>query len=407
MALFKDLLEVCDKHMANTLIDINLVRDLKSFRLAWAQKSTEYIEFLGSSLVGVHNVRFSFIDEENLYQNVLHIDRDNLDYDVKRTKGINPAYKVSSNPTFIILTYLMHRLLTSNLNKKDIEDGVRECYYIFAYKVIGSLYSNYFKYPVDEGIAKVVYERMNNKYLLKGHSWQEVFNYRATDLLPPHGLHYARLLKYDTYEIVRVINDLQGRLREIVKNAYIILAKVTEDNEKIGSSSQLTTIGEDGEIAFRETLNDVAQMVNYTRSLLSKPNDFVKDSLVELLLDDRLFPKLKKDILLGTLRFISLKVDMHTKDKLDVIEYIIITTITYLRRRGITANYKDKVYEILIHMKNYWSTTTVTNKAIADVKDYLSEVVTASSGLRTNYVVATYVLAIILYIFLRGVSKNV
>ena len=139
----KDLLVVMDKYFKHVKYDRRLYNDLRAFRLAWSQKSPEYVEFLGGHLMGVHPIRFSSADEDSVFIDIFNIDQNELKIDIHKLEDINPAWKVSSNPFYLTMVYTMHRFYKDNKIGSALEDAIRECYYIFAYKAIGSIVTHY------------------------------------------------------------------------------------------------------------------------------------------------------------------------------------------------------------------------------------------------------------------------
>ncbi|MCI4435728.1 MAG: hypothetical protein JHC33_02810, partial [Ignisphaera sp.] len=277
----KDIKDVCGEYLRHLSFDVKLLMEFKKYRLNWAQKNSSHIEFLGSNLTGVHNIRYSSVDEDMLFIDILNVDQNKLRNDLYLVPGINKAHKVASNVTYITLVYLMHMFSQSKLKNDDKSDAIKELYYIFAYKAISSLYTNYFPYPVSESVAKMVYERLSNRYLIKKlGTWQDVLEYRTRDLLHG-GIHYNRILNLNTDNATRIIADMQSRLRENIKEIYNVLVEVNASNERIYSSSMIQT-DEEGE-STRDITVRPDNYILYINSIIRNENDFINDDLVYLI----------------------------------------------------------------------------------------------------------------------------
>ena len=400
---FKDIKELCEYYTRHIVFNIPFIKQIESFRLAWVQKGDEYIDFLGSNFIGAHTIRFSARDENTLWVDILNIDMESFAYDLIRVPGINKNFKTISNPTLQILVYLMHRFSISDLKDNIKQTAIENIYSIFAYKVLGSLYSHYFNYKVEEGIAKIVFEKMSNKFLIKKMHWQDVILYRAKDLLKG-GLHYNRLTSYKTEEAIWIINDLETRLRDIIKNAYKILIKVNEDGIKIKDSSMLETI--DDNTQFKEFINNPTKYVIYLRNIINQPTEFVREDLVDLIRDDAVLPAIQKDIFLQIINYISSEIEIIEGSKNDFIEMIVVDSLAYLRRKNMINNLETSLLPILVTIRNYWSSSTADKGIVKDIKKELTRIAIEATGRRTGHIVATYVIGVIIYTFLRGLIRK-
>ena len=403
----KTVLELCEEYTAHLSYDLDLAKKIEEFKLKWSYKNDDHLEFLASNLTGVHVIRFSARDEEMLYRDVFGVDKDDFEYELWRTPGINKNFKVSSNPTFMLLMFIAHKYLNTRLPKQQIELVVTNLYFIFAFKVLGSIYSQYFKYPTSLAVAKMVYEKQNDKYLLKQcGSWQGVLEYRAEDLLLPSNVNHKRLKTFKTDDVVKMLNDLQGRLRDIIKNVFVLIKEASDENKIISDTSLIEEDDEAGE-RIRETDNKTASYIRYINDIINSPGDFIQEDLLTFIRDRKLFPNTDKDNLREILKYISNTGDITlTKEQVNIPEYLITNAMLYLTRKGFTDNLSQKLYSALIAIKAYWSSSSVNDPILKKIKAHLSTLVTKAVSRRTNYIVATYVLATMLYIFIRAYRRS-
>ena len=399
--MYKDIKDVFKIYLKDTKYNTELYLKLKDFRLGWTVKSNEYTEFLGGVLLGVHNVRFSSRDEEILFTEILNIDANNLKSDIYQVKDINPNWKVSSNHTYLTLLYLMHAFLTEGaLSKSNLEDVMKELYYIFAYKTISSLISHSFKHNVKESIAKATYEKLSNKYIIRRvGSWQGVFEYRAEDVTPPKGLHIKALKKFTTDDAILIANDVQGRIRDMFKNIYGVMVTVLNEDASIDT----TTLNKDNEE--ESTIKDITNRSDvYTtniNAIINKPNDFIKDDIITLV--SSTLPNLDSDALRDALYYISKHYD-QSKD--GYLIKIITNDIDYLNTNGYSTEYLNGIIDILYKLKGYWNSSRVTNKEIPTIKKEISKIVAKSIKFKTKWVITTVTTGVILYIFARSIIKK-
>ena len=396
--MFKTLKEVFDIH-GLTKVDIDIYKKIQVFRIGWTQKAPEYIDFLGSKLTGVHPIRFSTRDEDMFFVDIFNIDQPSLTEDLWATKGIDKNKKVTSNPLYITLVYLMHLTITSRDIGKHREDMLRELYFIFGYKVISSLFTHYFKFTVDPSTALAVNERLSNKFIIKKvNNWQELFEYRALDVLPK-GLHYLRLNRLDVDESNRIISDMQGRIRDMLKNIYIILMEVKDSNDKLVSRSNIE-MTEDG-ASIKDNTNRPDRYVNYMLSIIDNPSDFIDDDMIYLL--NNSYKNLNSRDIYTTLEFMS---ENNFKDRNKIIENIIISSISYLNIKGIHSDYNKHMLDVIKYLKGYFISSSVRDKVILDTKKELLNLVKKLPVTKVNWNYTGLVTYAIIYIFIRSVVSK-
>lgn len=399
----KQIIEVFDQHLKDIVFDKAFFSKIAKFRINWVYKNPSNMEFLGSNLLGVHPIRFSALDVESFFMELLNVDEEELRYEIHALKDIDIKRKVSSNIVFLTLTYLMHKFTTSLKIGKDRDAAVKEVYYIFAYKAMSSLVSHYFKYPVDTAIAVAVHEQLNNKFLIKRlKNWQEVFEYRADDVLDK-GLHSKRIKYYkQTDDATRVVIDLQGRLRDMIKNIYIVIINVNETNSKV-TSTTLDDTDLEGDATIKSIVDRPDVYIMYIKNIIYKHNDFIKDDLLHVI-SDLLDMNNSKD-LYKTLTYMSDNY-MASKDMDFVIDKTIDLSIEYLSKNNISDNYNNDLKNVIIMLKNYYTGSRVDNKDVDKLKKKIKKIFIDATGRTNKTKISNNRVGVILYIFLRAIAKN-
>jgi len=403
--MYKNIQAVFAKHAPNLKFDKKLYKELEEYRIGWATKSNEYIDFLGTNLLGMHQIRFSTVDENKLFVDILGIDKLELEADLHSIKEINPNWKTSSNVTYLTIIYLWHGFLNSKNIGNDLTKAMQTLYYIFAYKVFGSLLSHYFKFNRNPAIAKATYERLSNRYIIKKvGSWQELFEYRAMDVTPPKGLHVNALKKLKTDDAILIANDLQGRLRDMLKSIYGVMVDVIESGDTGINTTSTTTTDVDGEGMSKDIVDRPDKYIVYLYNIYKKPNDFINNDA--LILIESIVKNVDIDLLKKSLLYISEKYDAKQGSKDDIFSMIILNNISYLNTKKYSNDYLKDIVDILNTIKSYWSSSRVTSNDIGIVKKSINEIVKKSINKKTKWVVATTVISVILYIFLRSLIRK-
>jgi hypothetical protein len=396
--------DVCSRHMSRVVYDTKLIAAMQKFRISWMNKSDDYSEFLGGSLLGIHDIKFSLRDEETVFNDIFEVDNVAFKLDILELDEIDKSWKVTTNPYYHMIMYSIHKYTTGTLSDKVKDEAITELYLLFAYKVIGSILSHFFKYNIDKSIAMAVYESLSNRYLIKRYkNWQEVFEHRSNDFKSPNGLHANRMKIYTTEDSIRVINDAQGRLKEAVKNIYKVMIEVKESGDKVSITSIHQTIGEDDNIKDITMRPDI--YFNYLNSIRRSQHDYIKVELINII--GELLPNIEAKNLKDSLTFISISGDKNVEKMMDKMhENTLFVGMEFLKSRNIINNYNRDISNVLDSLKRYWSSSKVNVEEMKEVKKFLTVVVKKATGRVTKWMIATTVIGIVLYIYLRAFAKD-
>lgn len=375
--MFKDLKEAINPHI--TITDYKKTYlNIKNFRLNWIQRTPEHIDFLGTNLMGVYSLRFT-IPDEDLWYLTLDVDKKQLQQDIYRTKGIIKSMKTISSAFYNLSVYLMHLYTTgvnTGLKEHEKTDAIKEIFFVMVYKMTGSINSQRFKYPCPPEIAKAAHERLSNKFLLKRfNSWQEVFDYKTLDVLPK-GIHYPRLVKYNTDSANRIISDIQTKLRDIYRNVYSIIMEIKDDNTAKIKSTSLLKEGDDEE-EYNGISNREDKYVSFLTTNIRSFNDIYNEDIINLLLT--VYPVLTKVNVEKVLKYFSDNYDSN-KEIQEIIEKCVPLSIAYLTRREITSNYTKHLYDVIIALKGYFGTTKTKDESTELLNKTMTHIKTTIYG---------------------------
>jgi len=401
---YKDLQAAFDPLVGHLKFDNKLYKLIKSFRLGWMQKADIYIEFLGGNMTGDKPIRFSTRDEELLFNDILRIDIVDVKERLWSTEGINTSWKVSRNPFNAMIVYIMWKFYKSrHINKRLLDEVIKELYYILGYKFVASLIYAYFEYDADTDIAKTTYEKLSNAFLLKRvGTWQGVFDHRAKDILKG-GLHYDRVSKKLTVEeYIRVINDLEDRVRKLVINIYSVMMDVINNHEKIKTTSMLEDNGSG--LVVKDQVDRPDKYIIYINSVVGNRLDFIDHDIIHLLCN--VSKNLDKNEFTKTLIYITENMDVQLNKNIDFVSLSVNKTIEYMAKRGINSNYNGSVIKIIKDMKGYWGSSSVKDVDVIKTKKYLFDVTHEATGKKTPWLLTTIVINILIYIFIRALTKR-
>lgn len=371
--------------------------------LKYKTAGTDNSEFLGSNLLGVHKFSFSRYDDRDFFRNLLYADESKYERAFKMLEGINPSFKVSSNHTYLTCVVLMHLAYNSKLDKKAQIDVIKDLFMVIAYKSFGSIYNHFFKYPADPAIAKIVFEELNNKYLLKkAGNWQGVFDYRAEDVLPG-GIFEERIRNLTVESLVDVVNGIYNRFKDIVKNLYTIYLEVLKKNEKLIATSKITSTGEtdEREEEFGDTLGGNSKYITYIKSIITREEDFVDGDLIYVI--QTLLPTCKSDKLETFVSGLT-KLPYPEDNQRDYIEKILTSSFSYLVTKGILGDYDKKIFVCLKHLKGYWMAGNMKDLQAKQAKEMVNELAYGVLMTPNRTLIPAIAIGFILYVFLKAIK---
>lgn len=404
---YPDIKDAMVKHIEITDFK-KLYENLKAYRLNWIQRTPEHIDFLGSNYVGVYAIRFT-VPDEDLFYALYNIDKITLQQDIYQVKGIEKNMKTISNPFYNTITYTMHKLYTSintKLKPHELHDAIKELFFIMVYKMTGSINSRRFSYACSPELAKATHERMSHKFLLKKfNSWQDVFEYKALDVLPK-GIHYPRLVKYNTDSANRVISDVQTKLRDIYRNVMQIMMAIKDEKEVHVKSTSVVQAGEDEEnysgISVREDM-----YINWLNTRMRHYNDVYYSELITFILLE--FNVVERQSFENILRKLC---ELYDKDEKlrKLVEEMMTGALRYLTRKGISSNYTKNLHDVMTTIKGYFATKKTGddgNIIYTKMQKYVNDVLASNSvkSYKLKPIIHNATVGILTYLTLLALMK--
>jgi hypothetical protein len=190
-------------------------------------------------LIGVHKVRFTDDDRLAWFDDVLDVDEISLTNQLHSAPTINPDFMVSGDAMNHSFIWLLHKFHTSDkLSNSVIHDTKVALISIMHYKFITSLIAWYFKYPADREIALAAYSSLSKKFDIKQYgSWSALIRARAESIIAKSGIHFNTYVRYiDDRSIIYMVNDIQSRIRELIKALTREFMEIHEKNARLVNS---------------------------------------------------------------------------------------------------------------------------------------------------------------------------
>ena len=403
---YKDVKIFFKENLPQLNVNKKLIKDLKSFRLDWCTKDSDYIDFLGSNLLGVHSIAFSVLDDTKLMTTIFKIhDYRELQKEIWLTTGIEKEYKIGSNIIYNVLMYTAYLFVNDkSLSEKEKNAGIRELCLIMQYKQFSSVYNHSFKWKPTEAIANAVYNKLSHKFIIKRlNNWQEVFEFRADSCINDKELNYGRLRKYNSETAIRLITDIQIKLKEQIKHIYGVLDKITKANDYVIQESSTFIGGDNNDEQMNDVTNNIGAYIVNMKSIAFIPNDFISNEIINIVAS--LFKNMDRTLVYTFLRYMTDSDHVNTHKLTSNIESILVITFRYLQQNNINIENRETIPQALLLVKNFWSASKVKDAKMDDIKTDIVSDAFKCTGKRTGHVLVTISLSYIVYIFLRSLKK--
>ncbi len=401
----KTLKEVFDKALAHVNFDKRLADRFYNLQVGFVNKNEEHMTFFGGKLLGVQVVRFTPSDLAKFYD-ILEVDDEDLAAEIEKVPDINQAFVVSSDTFNLTCLYCIHRFLTSQLPDKKRYRGALDVALLLNYRYLTGIMAGWFKYPADPKTAQATYANLSYKFLIKKlGSWQEVMVFRADSIVNQKGLHYKELTSFEnTYEIVKIANDTQGRIKDMIKNIYREFVKVHESGQRIYTSSG-TMVDTDGEEVLKDRVHGLESYETYIVATIQDKGSFIKSELVSVIVN-MMFTMQERGFV-QTLEWISDQHSNRGKGSIeDFIRLTIVHSYNYMdRNRSIIKNTKD-LPTFLSALRGAYMSSRSTDPDLMKMRKMGEKIVKEATGLRNEAAVSAIRTGIFLYICLRTYTKN-
>lgn len=406
------ILEAFDPFFTHLKFDKELANRIYRFQVGYINKSREHLEFFGGNLIGTHKIHFKDSDVARFFNDVIDVDMFEITAVVPSITAIDMSRKVSSDTLNLVLMYLMHRVATSpklsNINDK--KDCMRNLALIFFYRCFAAIHSDYFKYPTDPQTAQMAYSTLSQKFLIKSlGNWSSVMLYRANELIDNNSIHYRTFLRFDDdIAIIYLINDSQGRIRDIIKNYCAAFYSTHEEGSNIKVTSS-TMVDLEGEEVLKEKTKSTEAFINYLRGIIIDTSSFINRDLIGLI--SKINTNTSSRMIRITLEWLSTSYNegKFHKEIDEFVELIIIHSL-HLIEYNIPLSRRRDYGHLLIELKNLYLSTRSTDQELLRIRELGQKLILASlpkGQSVTDSLMFSTRTAIILYITLRVlIGKN-
>ena len=394
---------VFEQHLSHLKYDLKLCKAIRRFALSFVTKDQDHIQFFGNPLIGVYPVRFTEDDRLAWFDDVLDCDDIRLGRAVKSAEGIDPNFVVSSDAMNQSVIWLLHQIHQSKqISPKEQQQAKIDLIKILHYKFVSSLMAHYFPYPADREVALATYASLSKKFDIKVFgSWEALIQARAELITSPKGLHYQTFTRYDSDKaIVYMVNDIQSRIREVVKALTSEFYNVRDRNARISARSN--TMELEGEVVLRDKANAFTIYRRYLQTVLQDRNSFIKTELVDVV-SEAMTGVDTKHVVEG-LEFLQTNYGNQKYPFIvQLVDDVLIHAFDYIQSKGYRATQIDV---IIAKLRFLYTASRSVNEVVLKIRDEGDLIVKESVSSSNRDVLAAVRTAIFLYVVLRTLTRD-
>jgi hypothetical protein len=390
-------------HVRIDKLFFNKLCDMES---GFVNKKQEHIEFFGGNTTGVQVVRFTTDDFDKLFNDLLEVDETVLEERVHQLPDINPQFLISSDIFNVTCVWLLHAISESHYLSEDlkVEAKLRVALYL-NYRFLTSILFRFFKYPANPETAAATYAQLSYRYLLKAKgSWSAALKSRCEEIINPEGIHAQTISKLeDDYEVVKMLNDIQGRIKDMVKNIYSVFMKVHTQGTRIGSSS--TMVESDGEMIMKDKDRSQVAYTRYVKSIISDKNSFYKQELFDVIA--KVVNTAPEHAIKEMLDWISANYTFVKDGSIEKsIDLVMEHAFMYLSEHRTLLRQKHDVTDMLVKMRGTYNSARATDEALLQIKQTVETLVRMAIRSKNDSVISSVRTAFCLYVLLRAFTMR-
>lgn len=402
---YVSILGIFESECGDIKVDRKLADMVGSYVTEFANRNEDHIAFFGGNLMGVQRLRFTTDDRNRWMDDIIGGDDMALKDLISDATDIVATRIVSTDPMNISCMWLCHRFYNSKLPDKVKHRAMLDTMLALQYKFISSILAHWFRYQADHDVAVATYAMLSKKFGLKRHgTWGKLLEYRAEEIVSSRSIHLGTIKTFhNNADIVYMVNDIQGRIKDILKNIRDVFEEVSHDPKMLIRNTSKLGTNLDGDTIVKDMFKDDAKMKRFINTVVMDKTSFVKPELVSIIVDimptvhERLFTELLDYMSLNSGRRGDKNIAPFLEGVLDHM-FDIQSTLRGPERR------RNNITGMLARLRGLYTASKSNDSDLATVKDLGERI--ASSGVSTKNaaMIKSLRTCIMLYVALRAMA---
>ncbi len=402
----RSIRDVFEGACSNLLFDASLIKRLRVYESSFVGRNADHIEFFGGHLLGVTPVKFLPGDRMRWFDEIVPADELHLKEELYALPAINPEWIISSDVMNLSVAWVIHGIYTSTkLTPEQKHQGMMDALLILQYKYLTSLLFHYFRYPADRAVAEATYAALSDKFTLKQvGNWAALFRTRAESLLAKDSPHFHTVtVMDDDVGVVYFLNDVQGRIRDVLKNIYEVFARVHASGVTHKVTSAVSE--HDGEKILKDKSKHLLSYTRYLNSIVSEKTSFIHQELVEVV--EKLVHTATPSVFEKTLSWVS---DNYRQSHLGIIEQVVNETLVhsfaYFDEHRQYVRGTPNLPDLLARLKGVYMSSRSTDPVLIALREKAETLVKMATQNKNESVLASVRTALLLYLVARALTMT-
>jgi hypothetical protein len=397
---------VFDEVCADLVIGPKLIKDITLFEQQFVNKNDEHIAFFGGNLFGVNVVRWTDNERDRWFNEIIDNDEVYLTERLLALPTVNKDWVVSSDTFNLSCVWLVNKIFTSkDLHPQQKEAGMIAVMQILQYKFFTSRYYRYFKYPGQRSIAEAMNSTLSGKFLIKKTgNWHALFLYRAREIISSQSIHWKVVQTGgDDRKIVEMLNDVQGRIRAMLRLMYSEYLRVRDSGNRIIATSLI--VEHDGEQILKDKKKSAGEYYRYISGVISDRNSFIRVELVKIITN--ISNTMPQHGFEETLEWMSNNYRQRGAEIIDrVLLETIVHSIEYLSKHREAIHSKTDYTSMLTTLKGGYMSSRSTDVGLSKLREDTELLVRKATNIKNSSVIAAIRTGVLLYIVLRSYTMR-
>lgn len=395
---------IFDVALQDLKLDADLFKQIDRFTKQFIYKNDDHVNFFGSNLTGVYPVRFTTQDKNDWNIGILDLDELEVRRAIVKLPHIKETWVRGTDVMNMSCLYLVHRIQTlDGLSPKLKHKVCMDILLALHFKLISSLMAWFFKYPVDPRVAEMTYANLSRKYAIKQYgNWLKVLENRCSDILASNSIHKVTIERFnDDMAIQNMINDVQGRLRAMIKKIWTVMAQVRSDDAKMLVVSGKVDLGD--KVVVRDLIRDEQTYIRYLKDISIDATRFIKADLIGVIgnVITTMPEHLLREVLIEYCKLCA-AADPKT---MELGEEIMLHAFEYLNKDRTSMNRNSNLGATLLKFRALYMASRNKEARMIDMK-HQAEHIAKTAKTKSSTVIASLKTGLMLYILLRTLSKQ-
>ena len=392
---------IFNEECKNVTIDIALLKRIHAYQVKFVNKNQEHIEFFGGNLTGVQVVRFLPSDRDYWFDEVVEINDGPLGELLIALPTVNEKWFISSDTFNLSCVWLAHAVLISKLDSKQKHDAMIDIFLILQYKFLTSILYHWFRYPADRATAEATYAQLSYKYAIKIYgSWSALLLARAEEIVSENSIH-SHVLKdmKNDIEIIYILNDIQGRIKDILKNIYVVFDRVHNSNARIHTTSSVM-LDHEGEEILKDKSHHLLEYTRYINTIISDKNSFIKSELTDII--ESINNTMPSKLFIMTLEWMSNNYRQANSGVIEeLVNKLMIYTFTFISDNKELIRKESDLAILISKLKGSLMSSRSSDEDLFKLRDIGDIIVKKATNNKNDSVISSVRTGVMLYVALR------